>query len=108
MENIMDERDLVTFADEEGNEFDLEVMEYFDYEGEEYAILCQLEENVEEGADTEVYIMKVKEEGEEEVFLPADEDKMDELTKIAEGIIDELYCSGDCGSCEESDCPDRE
>ena len=57
MENIYEEeRDLVTFSDDEGNEFSLEVMDYFEYEGQEYAVLCQLEEDVPEGTDTEVYI----------------------------------------------------
>ena len=47
MENIYEEeRDLVTFSDDEGNEFSLEVMDYFEYEGQEYAVLCQLEEDV--------------------------------------------------------------
>ena len=89
MENIYEEeRDLVTFSDDEGNEFSLEVMDYFEYEGQEYAVLCQLEEDVPEGTDTEVYIMKVSEEGEDEIFLPADEDKMDELTQIVEKMLD--------------------
>lgn len=109
MENIYEEeRDLVTFADADGNEFDLEVMEYFEYEGEEYAVLCQLEEDVAEGADNEVYIMKVTEEGDEEIFLPADEDKMDALTEIVEKMITEWTCPGDCGSCDAEDCKDRE
>ena len=34
-----DERDLVTFTDEEGNEFDLEVIDYFEHNGKEYAVL---------------------------------------------------------------------
>ena len=29
----MEERDVVTFTDEEGNEFELDVIEYFEYEG---------------------------------------------------------------------------
>ena len=31
----MEERDVVTFTDEEGNEFELDVIEYFEYEGQE-------------------------------------------------------------------------
>ena len=109
MENIYEEeRDLVTFSDDEGNEFSLEVMDYFEYEGQEYAVLCQLEEDVPEGTDTEVYIMKDSEEGEDEIFLPADEDKMDELTQIVEKMLDEMTCCGDCGACDVADCADRE
>ncbi len=83
MENINnDELDLVTFSDEEGNEFQMEVWDYFEHEGQEYAILFDLESEQDEDAETEVYIMKVTVEGEDEIFLPADEDKMDELTEI--------------------------
>ena len=74
MENINnDELDLVTFSDEEGNEFQMEVWDYFEHEGQEYAILFDLESEQDEDAETEVYIMKVTVEGEDEIFLPADE-----------------------------------
>ena len=87
MENINEEElDLVTFSDEEGNEFQMEVWDYFEHEGQEYAILFDLESEQDEDAETEVYIMKVTVEGEDEIFLPADEDKMDELTEIVARI----------------------
>lgn len=38
-----EERDLISFADEEGNEFTLEVIDYFDYEEQEYAVLVDPE-----------------------------------------------------------------
>ena len=34
-----EELDLVTFSDEDGNEFTMEVLDYFFYEGKEYALL---------------------------------------------------------------------
>mgnify|MGYP002682695735 CR=1 FL=1 len=37
-----EERDIVVFADDEGNEFELDVIDYFEYEGQEYAILMDL------------------------------------------------------------------
>jgi hypothetical protein len=86
-----EERDLVVFSDEEGNEFELEIVDYFDYEDQEYAVLvdpegcgcgCGDEECHEH--DAEVYIMKIVVNGEFEEFLPADEDKMDVLSKIVE------------------------
>ena len=108
MENIPnDELDLVTFSDEEGNEFQMEVWDYFDYEGQEYAILFDLESEQDEDAETEVYIMKVTVESEDEVFLPADEDKMDALTEIVEKMLDEAFCDEDCANCDQSDCEDR-
>lgn len=108
MENINnDELDLVTFSDEEGNEFQMEVWDYFEHEGQEYAILFDLESEQDEDAETEVYIMKVTVEGEDEIFLPADEDKMDELTEIVEKMLDESFCDEDCANCDQADCEDR-
>lgn len=90
-----EDRDLVVFSDDEGNEFELEIVDYFDYEDQEYAVLIDPEagcscgcecgdEECDEGHDTEVYIMKIVVNGEYEEFLPADEDKMSVLEKIVE------------------------
>lgn len=104
----MEERDFVVFTDDEGNEFELDVLAYFEYEEQEYAILSDAAEDVEE--DFEVYIMKVVVNGEEEEFLPADDDKMDILAEIAEELLagedDECDCGCDCdGECDgECDC----
>ena len=38
-----EQRDLVVFSDDEGNEFELEIVDYFDYEGQEYAVLVDPE-----------------------------------------------------------------
>ncbi len=98
----MEERDVVTFTDEEGNEFELDVIEYFEYEGQEYAVLMDLgEDDADEGEDTaEVYIMKIVVDGDTEEFLPADEDKMDALVEIVEELLsEECECEGEC-ECE--------
>ena len=102
-----EERDVVVFSDDEGNEFELEVIDYFDHEDQEYAVLMDTEdcdcEDEEREHETEVYIMKVVVNGEMEEFLPADEDKMEELIKIVEDRIaawDEEDDECDCG-CEE-------
>jgi len=100
-----EQRDLVVFSDDEGNEFELEIVDYFDYEGQEYAVLvdpesgcdcgcgCECEDEECEDKDkhehdhehgAEVYIMKIVVNGEYEEFLPADEDKMEALSKIVE------------------------
>ena len=96
---------------EEGNEFELDVIEYFEYEGQEYAVLMDLgEDDADEGEDTaEVYIMKIVVDGDTEEFLPADEDKMDALVEIVEELLsEECECEGECaceGECEcESGC----
>ena len=86
----MEERDFVTFTDDEGNEFDLDVIEYFEFEGQEYAVLMDLEGiGEDEDAEAEVYIMKIVADGDMEEFLPADEDKMDILTQIVEELLSE-------------------
>ena len=116
-----EERDLVVFSDDEGNEFELEVVDYFDYEGQEYAVLVDPEASSECGCGcehddckdekgAEVYIMKIVVNGEFEEFLPADEDKMEALSKIVEERLesfdeeddedDEDGCGCGCG-CEE-------
>ena len=86
-----EERDLVTFSDDDGNEFDLEVIDYFDYEDQEYAVLVDPEQDCDccdkecdHEHELEVYIMKIVVDGEYEEFLPADEDKMDALSAIVE------------------------
>ena len=97
-----EERDLVTFSDDDGNEFDLEVIDYFEHEGQEYAVLVDAEPAEEEAdAEMEVYIMKIVVNGEYEEFLPADEDKMDVLVALVEERLAADEC--DCG-CEHDDC----
>ncbi len=102
-----EERDTVVFSDDEGNEFELEIVDYFEHKGQEYAVLidpddcgCECEDPACECEhDTEVYIMKIVVDGEFEEFLPADDDMMDELTKIVEARF-EAY--------EEEDTEDEE
>ena len=124
-----EERDLVVFSDDEGNEFELEIVDYFDYEGQEYAVLvdpesgcscgcgcecddeeCEGEHDHEHGS--EVYIMKIVVNGEYEEFLPADEDKMEALSKIVEERFEEMDdegCGCGCGcGCEECEEEEKE
>ena len=104
---MCEERDVVVFTDDEGNEFELEVVDYFEYEDQEYAVLmdtaeCGCEDECCEH-ETEVYIMKIVENGDMEEFLPADEDKMVELIKVVEARFEEWECDEDC-DCEDGDC----
>ncbi len=98
-----DERDLVTFTDEEGNEFDLEVIDYFEHEGREYAVLVDAELPEEPEEDFEVCIMEivVNEEEDMEEFVPVPDDKLDELFAIAEKRMECWDCEAeDCEGCE--------
>ena len=55
MENL--EKDLVVFEDDKGNEFTLEVLDYMFYEGKEYAVLAEMNEN--NDGQREAYVMEV-------------------------------------------------
>ena len=117
--NRMEEqRDLVVFSDDEGNEFELEIVDYFDHEGQEYAVLVDPEagcscgcehDECEDEHGAEVYIMKIVVNGEYEEFLPADEDKMEELSKIVEARFEEMDdedeegCGCGCAECSGED-----
>ena len=98
-----DERDLVTFTDEEGNEFDLEVIDYFEYEDKEYAVLVDAELPEDPEEDFEVCIMEivVNEEEDMEEFIPVSDDLLDTLFAIAEKRMECWDCdANDCDGCE--------
>ena len=86
----MEERDVVEFVDDEGNTLLLEVMDYFFYNGEEFAALCDAkEEDDESDEDDGVYIMKINsftdENGEEmEEFVPPEESLMEKLIAVVQ------------------------
>ncbi len=94
MDNMDNEQDIVVFVDDEGNEVTMEVLDYFFYEGEEYAVLaeqgtdcaaeCESDCNTCESR-REAYVMKVVPVGEdEEEFIPVDEDLAARLIEILE------------------------
>lgn len=98
------ERDVVVFTDDDGNEIELDVIDYFEHEGQEYAVLADLGAEADENdADYEqdVYIFKlvVNEEDETEEFLPADDELMDTLSAIVEERLSEA-CECGCGEDE--------
>lgn len=91
------DQDLVVFVDESGDEKTMEVLDYFFYEGNEYAVLtdyveCEAEhEHCEEcGHDVDAFIMRVMpvEDDQEEFIAIEDEALMD---KLIEFVQNELY-----------------
>lgn len=98
-----EERDFVVFTDEDGNEFELDVVKYFFYKDNEYAILadCSCEGEDEDEEEAGLYIMRiiVSEDGETEEFVPPEDEDMDELVAIAEQSLEE-----DCCCCDDDDC----
>jgi len=110
-----EERDFVVFTDEDGSEFELDVIGYFDYKDEEYAILADCggcaeceDENCEECAEDEggLYIMRiiVNEENNTEEFVPPADEDMDALIEIAEKMLSEDCCGEDCDCCDDENC----
>lgn len=86
---MMEERDIVEFTDDQGNTLLLEVMDYFFYNGEEFAALCDAKEDPsdDDPDDDPVYIMKINsftdENGEEmEEFVPPEDELMEKLIAI--------------------------
>lgn len=111
-----DERDLVVMADDEGNELTMEVMDYFFYEGQEYAVLIPYDEDEEEEEcacesedcaccheheQREAYIMRVMPVGEdEEEFVPVEEDL---LGKLIDFVQNDLYNDDEFDEDEDED-----
>jgi len=86
---MMEERDIVEFTDDQGNTLLLEVMDYFFYNGEEFAALCDAKEDPadDDPDDDAVYIMKINsftdENGEEmEEFVPPEDELMEKLIQV--------------------------
>ena len=93
---MQEERDIVVFTDDEGNDFELEVMDYFFYNGqcacdecEHDAETCE-DEECDCCEDQEVYIMKIVQmEDDMEEFIPVeDESLMEKLIAIVQRRFD--------------------
>ena len=83
MENN-EELELYVFTDEDGNDVNVQVLDYFYYNGSEYAVMTELAEGqepwTEAGGDEEapeIFFMEVREVDEENVeFLPIEDDDL--------------------------------
>ena len=88
MNDMDEERDLVVFEDDAGNELTMEVLDYLAYEGKEYALLTEYVEDDDEGDEdepVEVFIMEVRPVGDDqEEFVEVDEELAETLIKIFE------------------------
>ena len=81
-----EERDLVVFEDDAGNELTMEVLDYLCYEGKEYALLTEYiedEDEADEAEEIEVMVMEVRPVGEDqEEFVAIDDDLADQIMQI--------------------------
>ena len=81
-----EERDIVVFEDDAGNEITMEVIDYLCYEGKEYALLTEYVEEPDEDVDEiGVMIMEIKPVGDDqEEFLPIDDDLAEKIMQVFE------------------------
>lgn len=79
--------DFITITDEDGNEYELEVLSTAEYNGESY--LAVIPADSEDGSDLEVSILKSSDE-DGEPMLCAVEDEA-ELQAVYDLIMDSLY-----------------
>ena len=79
--------DFMTIMDEDGTEYELEVLSTLEYNGETY--LAVTPANAEEGEDVEVSILKSVEEDGEPILCAIEDDN--ELEAVYSLIMDQLY-----------------
>lgn len=95
-----DERDILVFTDDDGQEIEMEVIDYFEFEGEEYAMLVEADdmehdhdhehgEDCCHGEEKDIYIMKVIVDGDTEEFIPVEDSKMDDIIAYIQDMCDE-------------------
>ena len=88
--------DYLTIEDEDGNEFELEVLNEFELDGQDYlaALTADMDED---DPDFGIILLKIMEENGEELFGSIDDD--DELDKVYNYYMEEIFADED----EESD-----
>ena len=80
-------RDFITITDEDGVEYELEILSTVEYQGALYYALAPAD--TDEDEDLEVSILKAVEEDGEEILVAVDDD--DELETVYEIFIEQLY-----------------
>ena len=101
--NNNEELELYVFSDEDGNDVNVQVLDYFYYNGDEYAVMTELAEGqepwTEAGGDEEapeIFFMEVKEVDEENVeFVPVEDELSDKLFEIVSENFNEDFDEGE-------------
>lgn len=97
MEETID-REFVNFTDDDGNEGVLEILNYFFYNGDEYAILTVVEDEDEDHdhdncdceEEQDVFFMKVVPIEDDEIELvPVDDELSEKLIEVVNSQMDE-------------------
>lgn len=82
--------DFISITDEDGKEYELEVLAELEYDGSKYLALVPAEDSAEdEEAELEVSILKSVEENGEEILVTIDDD--DELEAVYNALMDLMY-----------------
>lgn len=92
--------DVVTFVDDDDQEFDMAIVEEFEHKGKNYAVLAQIMDEHEHGSDCDcghehgddeeenLYIFEViRNEGQEDFVSIEDDSLMDELVAVVEELL---------------------
>ena len=89
--------DFITITDEDGNDFELEMLDALEHNGQTYLAFCPaVEEGAEDQEDSEEYglvILKSVEENGEELLSTLDSDE--ELTEIYDLFMERLFSEED-------------
>ena len=80
-------RDYITITDEDGVEYELEILSTVEYQGALYYALAPADSDDDE--ELEVSILKAVEEDGEEILVAVDDDE--ELEKVYELLIEQMY-----------------
>ena len=80
-------RDFITITDEDGVEYELEILSTLEYKGALYYALAPAD--TDEDEELEVSIRKAVEEDGEEILVAVDDDE--ELEKVYELLIEQMY-----------------
>lgn len=80
-------QDVITITDEDGVEYELEILSTVEYEGALYYALAPVE--AEEDEELEVSILKAVDEDGEEILCAVEDE--DELEEVYAKLIDQLY-----------------
>ena len=85
--------DFITIVDDDGNEYELEVLTTLEYNGASYLAVIPATGEHEELADLEVSILKSVDEDGEEILCAIEDDA--ELEAVYNLIMDSLYAEED-------------
>ena len=90
--------DFISITDEDGKEYELEVLAELEYEGSKYLALVPADDDGEE--DLEVSILKAVDENGEEILVTIDDD--DELEAVYSALMDLMYEDEDMEEADEN------